>query len=159
RIKVALVAAIAVGFFASLMLQERAPYRGNYSGFLHLSRSWAESTPFLQERPDLAGSLITYDAGYDGQFMYLMAFDPLLQRFKDNVGEYGRVVDDPPYRYGRVGFPLLARAVSGGAADRYPAALIWLTVLAHVPLAWALAVMASRAGASPYVALAYLAIP
>src|SRR5205085_8935874 len=96
--------ALGAAFFASAMLQALSTYGGNYSGFLHLSREVAARAPFLQERPDLARSLIVYDAGYDGQFMYLMAFDPFLRRFANRPEGYRAWVDNPPYRYGRIGF-------------------------------------------------------
>jgi hypothetical protein len=150
---------VGAAFFASAMLQALAAYSGNYSGFLHVSREVAARAPFLQERPELARSLIVYDAGYDGQFMYLMAFDPFLRRFSDRPQTYRAVVDNPPYRYGRIGFSLLTDLVSGGQPDWYPAGMVWLIVAAHVALAALLAVAARRHGRSPLAALLYLAIP
>src|SRR5262249_4908815 len=102
---------------------------------------------------------VTSEAGYDGQFMYLMAFDPLIRRFTNDVAEYRRILDDPPYRYGRIGFSALTRALSAGAAERYPAVMVWLTVLAHLPLAMAFAWLALGSARSPFAALSYLAIP
>ena len=142
-----------------MMLQELATYGGNYTGFLHVSRTVAATAPFLRERPDLSASLITHDAGYDGQFMYLIAFDPLMTRFRTDAAEYRRVVDDPPYRFGRIGFSALTHEISWDRAERYPAVMTWITVLAHVPLALALALIAVRAGRSPAESLIYLAIP
>jgi hypothetical protein len=146
-------------FFASAMLQTLAGFGGNYSGFLHLSRDVAAQAPFLQERPDLARSLILYDAGYDGQFMYLMAFDPFLRRFADRPEAYRAFVDNPPYRYGRIGFSLFADLVSAGKPDRYPATMVWLIVAAHFALAALLATIAVRHGMSPFAGLWYLVIP
>ena len=159
RVGVVVVAVLGAAFYASLMMQALGDYGGNYSGFLHVSRASVASAPFLAERPDLARSLITADAGYDGQFMYLMAFDPLIQRFRDRVSLYRRVVDDPPYRYSRIGFSLLTRILSGGAAERFPAVMVWLTVLAHLPLALAFAIVATRGRGSPWSGLVYLTIP
>ena len=146
-------------FVASAMLQTLATYGGNYSGFLHISRDVAARAPFLQERPDLARSLIVYDAGYDGQFMYLMAFDPFLRRFADRPQAYRAFVDHPPYRYGRIGFSLLTDLVSAGQPERYPTTMVWLIVAAHFALAALLAMIATRHGLSPFAALWYLAIP
>jgi hypothetical protein len=155
----ALSGALGAAFFASALVQTSATYGGNYSGFLHLDRSVAARAPFLRERPDLARSLITYDAGYDGQFMYLMAFDPLLQRFADRPSEYGAYIDSPPYRYGRIGFSALTAVVSAGRPERYPVVMLWLIVAAHFALATVLAHLAAANGMSPFVGLLYLAIP
>jgi len=151
--------ALGAAFFTSMLIQTVTIYGGNYSGFIHLSRDVASEAPFLDERPDLARSLIVYDAGYDGQFIYLMAFDPFLQRFKDRPQEYRAFIDNPPYRYGRIGFSLLTKVASGGRAERFPAAMMWLIVAAHFGLAAMLGFLASRHGMSPLAALWYLAIP
>ena len=159
RLLIALTGAMGAAFFTSAMLQTLAIYGGNYSGFVHISREAAAQAPFLQERPDISGALIVDDAGYDGQFMYLMAFDPFLQRFKDRPQEYRAFVDNPPYRYGRIGFSLLTKIVSAGRPERFPAAMMWLIVAAHFALAAALAALAARHGMSPLAGLWYLAIP
>ncbi len=151
--------ALGAAFFASAMLQALGTYGGNYSGFLHLSRDVADRAPFLQERQDLRRSLIVYDAGYDGQFMYLMAFDPFLRRFADRPQEYRSFVDNPPYRYGRIGFSLLTDLVSAGQPERFPATMVWLIIAAHFGLAALLATLAMRHGMSPFAGLWYLAIP
>lgn len=151
--------ALGAALFASAMLQALGTYGGNYSGFLHVSRDVAARAPFLQERPELGRSLIVYDAGYDGQFMYLMAFDPFLRRFADRPQAYRSVVDNPPYRYGRIGFSLLTDLVSAGQPERFPAAMVWLIVAAHFALATLLAMLAVRHGMSPFAGLWYLAIP
>jgi hypothetical protein len=153
------VGAVGALFFASAMLQTLGSYGGNYSGFLHVAREVADRAPFLRERPALRESLIVYDEGYDGQFVYLMAFDPLLQRFADRPQEYRAFVDNPPYRYGRIGFSLLTAAASTGRPERFPAVMMWTIVAAHFALAAALGLFAARGGMSPLAALAYLAIP
>jgi hypothetical protein len=110
---------LGAAFFASGVVHTLAGYGGNYSGFLHLSKEVAARAPFLREEPELAESLMLYDEGYDGQFMFLMAFDPLLRRFRDEPSRYRAFVDFPPYRYGRIGFSLLTRLASGGRPARF----------------------------------------
>lgn len=68
---------------------------------------------------------------YDGQFNYFMAYDPFLSRFKSDPRTYDLFIDEPAYRYGRIGFPLLAKAVSLDNPRSYPKAMIWLIVLSH----------------------------
>ena len=114
------------------------------------SREVAAQAPFLQERPDISRALIVDDAGYDGQFMYLMAFDPFLRRFADRPEVYRAFIDYPPYRYGRIGFSLLTSLVSAQRAERYPATMVWLIVAAHAALAAALAALAVRHGMAPW---------
>jgi hypothetical protein len=150
--------AIAAAFVISAMLQTLSAYNGNYSGFLHIARDVA-AAPFIQERPEIARSLIVYDAGYDGQFMYLIAFDPFLRRFADRPQAYRAFIDNPPYRYGRIGFSLITRLAAFGEPARFPATMMWLIVSAHLALATLLALLASRHGLPPLAGLAYLLIP
>jgi len=159
RLHMAACAALGMAFFGSAMIQTLATYGGNYSGFLHLSHEVVRNAPFLQERPDLARSLIVYDAGYDGQFMYLMTFDPFLEQFKDRPQEYRAFIDDPPYRYGRIGFSLLTDVISGRRPELFPSVMVWLIVAAHFALTALLASIAMRHGISPLAALWYVAIP
>ena len=156
---VAACGTVAFSFFGSAMLQTLASYHGNYTGFLHVSRKVAERIPFVTDQPDLVRSLILYDEGYDGQFMYLMAFDPLLRRFREAPERYRDVVDFPPYRYGRIGFSLLTNVAAGGVSRRYPGTMLWIVVLTHFGLSAFLAALAGRAGLSPAAGLWSLAIP
>jgi hypothetical protein len=149
----------AAVFIASAVLHTLPAYQGNYSGFLHISRDVAGAAPFLRERPELARSLLLSEGGYDGQFMYLMAFDPFLRRFADRPQEYQAFIDAPPYRYGRIGFSVLTRVAAIGQPEWYPATMIWLIVSAHFALAVLLGSIAVRHGVQPIAALSYLAIP
>jgi hypothetical protein len=157
--------AIAIGgaagfcFFASAAWQTLPDYDGNYSGFLHLTTAVAQRAPFLIERPDLVRRLILYQEGYDGQFMYLMAFDPLLRRFKNSPERYREVVDLPPYRFGRIGFSLLTRAVSFGNPEQFPATMIWLALAGHLGIGLLLAAICVDCGAPPALGLLHLALP
>jgi len=159
RVAVGITGIIAASFFASAMLQTLDRFGGNYSGFLHLSHSYAQGLPFLRDDPTLARELITYDLGYDGQFMYGMAFDPALSRYRDDPGNYAAVADAPPYRYGRVGFSALSALAALGQPQRFPVVMLWLILAGHLLLACALSAYASRHGWHPAVALAYVAIP
>lgn len=76
--------------------------------------------------------LFTYAGGYDGQFYYFIAYDPFLSRFKDNPINYRGVVDEPAYRFGRIGFPLLIRIFSLDKPEKYPETMIWLILLSYL---------------------------
>jgi len=150
---------VAGAFFASAAWHALTQFEGNYTGFLHMSRRIADRAPMLHEPSQLWRSIVTGDEGYDGQFMYLMAFDPLLDRYKDRPQMYGTFIDLPPYRYGRIGFSALVYLVSGGRPEWFPQAMIWLLIAAHATIAAGLAVLAQREHKSPWLALWYLAIP
>jgi len=151
--------ALGAAFYGSAMHQTLATFDGNYSGFVHVSRDVAAHAPFLQDRPELIRSLILYDVGYDGEFFYMMAFDPFLQRFKDHPQRYRAYIDAPPYRYSRIGFSLLTDFASGFDARRFSAAMMWLILACHLALATSLASIAARHGVSPLSSLGYVAIP
>jgi hypothetical protein len=159
RAAIGVTGVVAASFFASVMLQTLDSFGGNYSGFLHLSRSYAQELPFLRDDPALARELITYDGGYDGQFMYGMAFDPALSRFRDDPARYAAVADAPPYRYGRIGFSALIALTALREPRRFPVTMLWLILAGHLLLAAELGAYAWRHGWHPAVALVYLAIP
>ena len=159
--KAAIGAALVVACFA-VVTQRRVAieYNGNYSGLLALSHERVEANPWLQERPDVKRGLIAPDNnGYDGQFMYAIAFDPFARRFHDQPKAYQPFIDSPPYRYGRVGFPLLTRIVALGHPERFPAVMA-MTIYAGVFLAaLSLGWLSWRSGHSPWWALSIALIP
>lgn len=145
-------------FFYSSMYQLYRQY-GDYSGFLQLSKRWTSQNPFLNERPELKRQLKIYERGYDGQFMYFISFDPFLRRFSDDLFRYRKWIDNPPYRYGRIGFPLLTAAVSWNEPARFPRSMIYLIVVSNIVAVFFLAKIALLYRRSPLWALAYLLIP
>lgn len=158
----ALVAAALVVLCFALVVERRVAveYSGNHSGLLALSRERVEGNPWLQERQDVKAGLIAPDnAGYDGQFMYAIAFDPLARRFHDQPRAYQPFLDNPPYRYGRVGYPLITRMLSLGQPERFPGAMI-VTIYAGVFLAaFALGWLAWRSGRSVWWGLSIALVP
>ncbi len=59
-------------------------------------------------------------SGYDGQYYYRLALDPLTRRVRD----FGITLDVPAYRQQRIGYPLLARLAALGRPERIPAAMV-----------------------------------
>ena len=96
---------------------------------------------------------------YDGQFNYFMAYDPFLSRFKDDPRTYDLFIDEPAYRYGRIGFPLLAKAASLDNPRDYPKAMIWLIVLSHFAGAFFFLRILLFFGRHPLWTLTYLLVP
>jgi hypothetical protein len=158
-VAVALMSLVAVSAYTSAAAFTVGTFGGNVTGALHMARAIVDRAPFLQERPDLTQDLIVNDDGYDGQFMFLLAFDPFLQRFADTPARYREFVDLPPYRYGRIGFPVLTRAVSGGRPELFACVMLGLIVVAHLGLAAMFGLLAAQHGLSPWTGLVYLAIP
>ncbi len=137
----------------------REVYHGNYSGFIQLSHEFFNRNPMLADRPELRASLVLNDSGYDGQFVYFEVFDPFLLQYKDHPETYGTFIDAPPYRYGRIGFSLLTRILSGGRWQQYPATMTWMLLVALFASALSLSLVARSESASPAWGLLVLFVP
>jgi hypothetical protein len=135
-------------------------YHGNYSGFLHISRETFDRNPLLKDRDDVRRSLVLEDpGGYDGQFSYYEVYDPFLQRFSDRPSEYRAFIDAPPYRFGRIGYSLLAKALSADRWQWYPPTMVWLVFLSIVACGILLGLMAVDAGLTPAFAALVVLVP
>jgi len=150
-------------FWAFWMLTSRdlrELYGGNYSGFLMISHRLFEANPLLNTRDDIRQSLILLEnAGYDGQFMYCMAYDPWMRAFRNDPARYRSVVDTVPYRYGRIGFSALTHLFSLGRWERYPATMMWLLLLSLAGSAYVLATMAQAKQLTPMVGALIALVP
>ena len=137
-----------------------SPQNERESGFLHISRDRFDRKPIVKDLDEVRRSLVLEDGGgYDGQFMYYEAFDPFLWRFRDRPVEYRAFIDAPPYRYGRIGFVWLSKALSAGQWQWYPRTMVWLVFLSIVACAMLLGVMAADAGLTPALAALVVLIP
>jgi hypothetical protein len=88
--------------------------------------------------------------GYDGQFFLYIAQDP------HGAKSY---IDDPAYRYGRIVYPLLARALALGRSAWAPFMLVAINVLAVALGTFALATLLCRHGRSSWYALIFALYP
>jgi hypothetical protein len=153
----AVVLAVYGGFVSYALRHE---YRGNYSGFLQISRLLFDRNPMLSTRSDVRNSLILQDAGgYDGQFMYFAAFDPFLRTFHGDPVKYRAFIDAPPYRFGRIGFSLLIKLFSGNRWQWYPATMVWLILASLFLCGLALSFIARHNGGSPAWGLVVILVP
>jgi hypothetical protein len=84
--------------------------------------------------------------GYDGQFAYFLALDPVNAHF---------YMDVPAYRYERILYPMVARLLALGQPGLVPYTLILVNLLAVVGGTWALAAWLRRKGVSPWLALLF----
>jgi len=82
--------------------------------------------------------------GYDGQFAYAIALDPPDARAR---------LDQPDFRYRRIVYPLLVRAVSLGQPAWIPWAMVAVNLLAAALGSVILGELLARRGASAWLAL------
>jgi len=96
---------------------------------------------FVLEKPDDVPFTQAWGIGYDGQFSYALALDPI-------GAEESGALDKPAYRYMRIVYPIAARLVAFGIPDLVPWSLLAVNVLAAGATAWLMAVLiGARAGA------------
>jgi hypothetical protein len=86
------------------------------------------------------------ESGYDGEFVYFIALDPVNARY---------YVDAPSYRYTRIVYPLLARVLALGRPSLIPWTLLLINWLAIGGGTLAAAFWLERRGQPPWFALAY----
>lgn len=86
--------------------------------------------------------------GYDGQYYYRLAVDPLAGR---------RGLDRPAYRSQRILYPLLAHAAALGDRERVPAAMVLINGCAVAVGTLCLALLLRLNGISPLLSLGYAA--
>ena len=86
--------------------------------------------------------------GYDGQFALYIARDPHPARVAPHL-------DVPAYRYQRILYPLLARALALGQSQAVPWALLAVNLAAHALGTWAVAALLAGRGLPRGYALAY----
>ncbi len=87
-------------------------------------------------------------AGYDGQFAYYIALNP-------DPRQVAPQLDVPAYRYQRILYPLLARALALGNDSLVPWTLLLINVVSHFAGTWALAALLDRRGQWTGFALSY----
>jgi len=103
--------------------------------------------------------LFTDRGGYDGQYYYFITYDPFLSRFKDNPINYRGVVDEPAYRFGRIGFPLLIKIFSLDRPERYPKTMLDPILLSYFIGAFFLLKIIQFYKQSPLWTFFYILIP
>jgi hypothetical protein len=129
-----LVVAVAL---AGLIATRLETYGGHVSGFVDFGQRYVGQT-----RPQ-PGSLVYSHGGYDGQFFYLQAHDPLL--LHDNTVAAMRAARQA-FRMQRMAYPALAFLLAGGSSAGIPFALLAVNVLVLLALAGFFAAYAIRRG-------------
>jgi hypothetical protein len=107
------------------------------------SHNWDPHAFILERRPEVPLEQ-GWDIGYDAQWYYLIAVDPLGAAHK---------MDAPDLRYQRIIYPTLIRIISLGREDWMPWAILAINLGAATTITAILANLLSRRGVSPWFAL------
>jgi hypothetical protein len=101
-------------------------------------------------------AVINDSTGYDGQYFYRLALDPLTDRRTD----HGITFVSPAYNQQRIGYPILAWVASlGGRPGLLPVAMIAVNLLALAALALGAAALARQLGRPPVWGLSLALYP
>ena len=138
---VAMVLALAIG-------PGLTAFRGNPTGFVRFGR---EYVPVIHPP---AGAVVDRWTGYDGQYFWVLARDPLLERDATMAA-----FTHQGFRLGRIGYPALAYALAGGQEDAIPWSLLAVNVITILALTLAFGAYARRRGWSGWWALGVGLLP
>src|SRR5207244_3974205 len=135
------IAAVVAAFYALLITPGLVsnPYQ-----FINIGRQYhakGTSSPAINHSRPIDDKI-----GYDGQFYYFLAVDP------KNGRDY---MDAPGVIYSRIGYPVTARALSGGNPAVIPYMMVLVNILAAVGGTLAIAFLLKRRGLPPALALLY----
>lgn len=119
---------------------------------VHIGREYvaqSHSSSLIRVDPNFHyGTYLGRSGGYDGQWSYYIALDPVHARYyMDSSG--------PAYRYTRILYPMLARLLALGRASLVPYTLLLINWLAIVGGTVALAAWLKRRRISPWLAVIY----
>lgn len=160
RVRTAIAAALITGALFSLVaLREVWRADGNYSVLLRVSPRHFDGNPMLRHRPAVRESLILTPGGYDAQFTYFAAFDPLMTRYAHAPDNYSFMMDAAPYRFGRIGHVWLTQLLSGGRWRAFPTAMVWGVLLGVMVSALLVSALSVHAGRSAWWGLTIAAVP
>ncbi len=123
-------------------------FHGNATGFIRFGRDYVNVT-----HPP-AHAIVDYPTGYDGQYFWAQARDPLLlhDRTLDDFAQAGS-------RLQRVAYPALAFAAAAGQAQALPWAMLAINVVAVLVITSVVARYCVRRGWSPWWALCVGLLP
>lgn len=132
-------------------------HKNNFTGMTWLRNKYFDKVP-LREIPIPTKDLIVKNQGYDTQFYYYIAFDPLLRKLRQPI-LYRGFIDSPRYRYSRIGFPLLINAFSLGIKEIFPETMVLLVLFSHLFGAFFLLKIIEYYNKNPGLTFLYLLIP
>jgi hypothetical protein len=136
---------VVAALFAIVVGGRLHTYHGNATGFVLFGQKLTRYT----HPPH--GAVINSPYGYDGQFFYLQAKDPLL-RHDATVASFQRV--GQAFRLQRVAYPMAAYVLAAGQVSALPWSLLAINLLVVLGATGGFAVYARRQGWSGWWALA-----
>lgn len=104
---------------------------------------------FVLEKPDDVPFAQAFAIGYDGQFSYAIALDPIGAGDSDSL-------DRPAYRYLRIAYPVAARILALGVPDLIPWSLLAVNILVAGATAWVYADLIGAKSGAVWAVLALL---
>jgi hypothetical protein len=140
-----LVATLVLALYA-LWLAVYVPRSHGGLDFLFIGQQFQHSHASSTIRIDPSYLATRDPTGYDGQFYYYIAADPLKARY---------YIDAPADRYTRILYPLAVRLLAVGQVSLIPYTLLLVNLLAIAGGTLALAFWLKRRGLSPWFALVY----
>jgi hypothetical protein len=144
------MAAALSAAFAAVFVGVRTLSHGGQLGDLALAGSTFVHSGVTSDLPIHAGT-----TGYDGQFYYRLALDPLTRQ----ATAFHITLDNPPYRQQRIGFPAASWLVREVTRTPTSLALVLVNALAIVAVGWIGAQWAKRFGRSPLWGVALATSP
>jgi hypothetical protein len=142
-----LIVAAVLAFALSVNIDR---YHGSLLGLVQFGKQYAAVT-----HPP-AGAPVDSPAGFDGQYFYLQAQDPLL--LHDSTINALRAVNSG-YRLQRAGYPAMAWVLAAGRRSAIPFGLLAVNVLVLLAIAGGFAVYAYRRGWSTLLAVPLALMP
>ena len=136
---VLVTAAVLLALVGARLVQ----YDGDATGFVQFGRAAAPAVV------PPAGARIESDIGYDGQFFYVQAVDPLLR----DRARSALVATHGEYRAQRVLYPALAYVAAAGSEGALPWTMLLLNVAAALAATAGVALLARARGVSGWWAL------
>jgi hypothetical protein len=136
--------AIVAVLFGVVIGNRLTTYQGNATGFVLFGKH------FRRDVHPPKGARIGSPYGYDGQFFYLQATDPLL--LKDSTVNGFRRANEA-FRMQRMAYPLLAFVFAGGQVDAIPWSMVTVNLLAVLAVTVGFALYARRRGWSGWWAV------
>lgn len=147
----AAVGPILVSFLglASILTVMLSWHGFNPTGLIHIG-DWLRAERFWGHGVILEQGL----SGYDGQYFFYLAHDPLLRD-----AEPGAFLDHPAYRYARILYPLLVWIVTLGRPEAIPWAMLLLNLAAALVGTAAAVDVLRSVGANRWLAIVFAFSP
>ena len=141
---------LIVAALLGLVIWSQLAGGGNLTVFVVFGRMYASAI-----HPP-AGALLNTATGYDGQFFYVQALDPLLLH---DATVHALSAAGAAFRMQRMAYPALAYLLAGGQASAVPFALLAVNVLVLLGLTVAFAIYVTRRGWSALWAIPLALMP